>query len=97
MCKEIEAVLAEGANMDPRCEVTMDGITSVSDDFVCVISKENGDVSICYNTDALTLGMAMKMVAKAFVESMHTLTEDEQHTIQEVLGGADIFDIPKED
>lgn len=97
MCKEVEAVLAEGVDMDPRCEVTMDGATTVSDDFVCVMARENGDASIFYNTDALTLGMAMKMVARAFVESMHTLTEEEQQSIQEVLGDAMIYNKPEEE
>ena len=87
MCKEVEAVLAEGTTMDPRCEVAMDGAVTMSDDFVAILSKENGDAAIFYNTDALTLGMAMKMVAKAFVDSMSQLTEDERTDVQRVLGG----------
>lgn len=96
MCKEVEAVLAEGVLMDPKCEVTMDGVTHVSDDFVVIMARENGDASLFYNTDALTLGMSMKMVAKAFVEAMHQLTEEEQASIQEVLGDAFICDKPEE-
>ena len=96
MCKKVEAVLAEGITMDPRCEVTMDGTTHVSDDFVCVMARENGDASIFYNTDALTLGMSMKMVAKSFVEAMHQLTEEERQSIQEVLGDAMVYDKPQE-
>lgn len=95
MCKKVEAVLAEGIDMPIRCEVTMDGVTTVSDDFVCVLSRENGDASIFYNTDALTMGMTMKMVAKAFVDMMAQLTEEERISVQEILG--DAFVAPKEE
>ena len=96
MCKKVEAVLAEGVNMDPKCEVVMDGVGHVSDDFVCVMSRENGDASLFYNTDALTLGMAMKMVTRAFVEAMNQLPEDERKSVTDILGGADIVDKPQE-
>lgn len=96
MCKEVEKVLAEGTGMDPRCEVVMDGVGHVSDDFVAILSRDNGDASIFYNTDALTLGMAMKMVAKSFVEAMHQLSEEERQSVQEVLGEAYVVDTPKE-
>ena len=68
------------------CTVEMDGKTTTSDDFVAILSKENGDASIFYSTDALTLGMAMKMVARAFVECMNECTEEERAEILDVLG-----------
>lgn len=74
------------------CTVQMDGKTTTSDDFVAILSKENGDASIFYNTDALTLGMSMKMVARAFVECMNDCTEQERHEITEVLGAAFVAD-----
>lgn len=83
MCKEVEKVLEAPVN----CTVEMDGQTHTSDDFVCVLSKENGDAAFFYNTDAITLGMAMKMVAKAFVDSMANLTEEEQMQVTSILGG----------
>lgn len=81
---------------EPICTVTMDDKEHTSDDFVAILSRDNGDASLFYNTDALTLGMAMKMVAKAFVESMHQLTEEERQSIQEVLGEAYVMDTPQE-
>lgn len=87
MCKEVERVLAEGILMDPRCEVTMDGKTSVSDDFVCVLAHENGDAGIFYNTDALTLGMAMRMITRAFVKSMEDIPEEDRKEVADILGG----------
>lgn len=78
------------------CTVEMDGKTTASDDFVAILSKENGDASIFYNTDALTLGMAMKMVARAFVECMNECPEQERAEITEVLGAAFVADKPVE-
>ena len=52
------------------CTVELDGQTTTSDDFVSILSNENRDASIFYNTDALRLGMAMQMVASASVDCM---------------------------
>lgn len=90
MCKEVEKILAE-TNLT-TCTVEMDGVKHTSDDFVCILSRENGDASIFYNTDALTLGMSMKMVAKAFVEAMHQLPEEERNEVSAILGGAYVLD-----
>lgn len=79
------------------CTVEMDGKTTTSDDFVAILSKENGDASIFYNTDALTLGMAMKMVARAFVECMDKCPEKERGEITEILGAAFVADKPAEE
>lgn len=79
------------------CTVEMDGKTTSSDDFVAILSKENGDASIFYNTDALTLGMAMKMVARAFVECMDKCPEKEREEITEILGTAFVADKPVEE
>ena len=78
------------------CTVEMDGSCTKSNDFVAVLSKENGDASIFYNTDALTLGMAVKMVARAFVQCMNECTEQERAEITEVLGEAFVADKPEE-
>ena len=75
------------------CTVEMDGKTTTSDDFVAILSKENGDAHIFYATDALTLGMAMRMVTRAFVECMNECTEQERAEIAEILGA----DIPVEE
>lgn len=94
MNKEIEKVNNEE---QISCTVVMDGEEHTSDDFVAILSRENGDASIFYNTDALTLGMAMKMVAKSFVEAMAQLNEEERANIQEILGEAYVCDKPAEE
>ena len=103
MCKEVEKVLMETATEcesdkeQTLCRVYMDGNVKASDDFVCVLNKENGDASLFYNTDALSLGMAVKMVTRAFVEAMHQCTEEERAEITDILGDAFIFDKPQEE
>lgn len=66
----------------------MDGATRESQDFVAVLAKDNGDASLFYCTDALTLGMAMKMVAKAFITEMNEVSEEEREQIELILGDA---------
>lgn len=78
------------------CTVVMDGTSTTSEDFVAVLSKESGDASIFYNTDALTLGMALKMVARSFVECMNACSEQERNEITEILGTAFIADAQQE-
>lgn len=70
------------------CTVQMDEEVKQSEDFVAILSHENGDASLYYCTDALTLGMAMKMVAKAFITEMNELSEEERSQIEEILGDA---------
>lgn len=95
MCKEVEKVL-ESTNRI-LCTVEMDGEIRTSDDFVCVMAKENGDASIFYNTDALTLGMAMKMIAKMFVEAMGELPEEERSMVSDILGDSFILEKAQEE
>lgn len=97
MNDNVKANTGEVVDMPISCTVVMDGKGTTSDDFVAILSKENGDASIFYNTDALTLGMAMKMVARAFVECMNDCSEDERNEITEVLGAAFIADAEKEE
>lgn len=68
------------------CAVQMDGREHQSEDFVAILSKNNGDASLFYQTDALTLGMALKMVAKAFITEMNELPEDQRDEIENILG-----------
>lgn len=95
MCKNVEAVLEETVEMPISCEVQMDGQGYKSDDFVCIMVQENGDTSLFYNTDALTLGMGMKMIARAFVESMNNLSDEERDMVTRILGNQ--FDTDAED
>ena len=70
------------------CSVVMDGEAHISNDFVAILSKKSGDTSIFYNTDALTLGLAIKMIAKQFVECLSHCSAEEQEEIRSILGDA---------
>lgn len=85
MCEKIEKVLEEKTETPVLCTVAMDGETYSSEEFVTILAKDTGDASIFYNTDALTLGMSMKMVTRAFVESMQQLSEEERAQVSSIL------------
>ena len=85
MCKEVEKVIEENAGVTPTCTVIMDGVERTSDDFVCVLSKDNGDASLLYNTDAVTLGMAMRMITRALVDTLSKVPEEERESVEEIL------------
>lgn len=87
MCKRVEEILNNNDAAQPTVTVVMDGKEHSSNDFVAILAKDNGDAAIFYNTDAMTLGMAMKMVSRAFVDAMDNLPEDERRSISEVLSG----------
>jgi hypothetical protein len=74
------------------CIVRMDGDLCESDDFVAILSKEDGDIAIFYNTDALTLGLAFKLVAKEFVKCAEQCTPSEQQEIEAILGNVNILE-----
>jgi hypothetical protein len=76
------------ATLPDICTVRMDGELHESKDFVAILNRQTGDASILYNTDALSLGMAMKMIAKAFIECVEQCTLEEQKEIEMILGDA---------
>ena len=78
------------------CTVTMDGETRESTDFVAVLSRDNGDASVFYNTDALTLGMSIKIIAKEYVRCRNKLSDEEKAEIDAVLGDAFVCDTEEE-
>lgn len=80
--------------MEPetKCTVVLDGVPQESTDFVAVLSKDNGDASIYFNTDVLTLGMAIKLIAKEFTRCLQECTEEERTEIGAILGDAFVCD-----
>ena len=67
------------------CTVEMDGTTIKSEDFVAVLTKEDGTPTITYNTDALTLGMAFRLLAVSYVECLNKCTPEEREQIKTIL------------
>ena len=77
------------------CTVAMDGDVKQSTDFIAILHKSNGDASIMYNTDTLSIGMAVKMLAKVYVDALSKCSDDERREIEAIIGEALAFD--KED
>lgn len=69
----------------PTCTVTMDGEAITSSDFVAVVTHPDGDTEMLYNTDAVTLGLAIKMLSARYTELLNSYPEDVQNEIREVL------------
>ena len=89
--------MGEIISMPDSCSVLMDGKTQTSRDFVAILAKENGDTSIFFNTDALTLGLAMKLIAKEFVICVSECSLSEQQEIEAILGDAFILERLRQD
>ena len=70
----------------PKCVISMDGTTERSDDFIAIINNTDGTTSLRYNTDALSMGMAVKLVAKAYVEMLSNCSTKEREEIESVIG-----------
>lgn len=71
------------------CAVTIDGQFMSSDDFVAVLSKSNGSATLLFQTDALTLGIAISLITKAFKKSLAQCPEEEQQNIKDILFSKD--------
>ena len=69
----------------PTCVVDMDGETHRSTDFVAVMTDSDGEVTMYYNTDVITLGQTIQMLASRFEELMNELPEDTRAEVMEVL------------
>lgn len=71
---------------DTLCNVIMDGKSYTSDEFVVVMTKEDGDVSIVCHADALTIGKAASLTMNAFVSCLQDCTEEERAEVADILG-----------
>lgn len=80
----LKAMVSE---VPPRCTVQMDGANIASGDFVAVLMKDDGDMAFLFHTDAMTMGMTLQMVSKAFVGMMAELSEAERDEINDILNG----------
>ena len=69
-----------------NCTVFLDGEPVSSEDFVAIIGKEGGDIGIYYDTDTLTLGLAIKLIAAEYVKCLKECTPTERQQIASVLG-----------
>jgi len=81
-------VIAGGKQSDfaPGCTVTMGSSIDRFTDFVTVGWDNNKDSAvIIQNADAITLGFAYLMIAKAFKDSYDSLTDEERLIVDDTL------------
>lgn len=77
----VEDVMIEA----PVCTVSMDGETKGSSDFVSLLYMPNGEAHIMYNTDVVTLGMALQMIASKYSEEIAAYPDEVREEIREAL------------
>ena len=70
----------------PLCTITMDDTFEVSDDFVAVLSKGEGCTALRYNTDTLTLGFAVKMLAREYFSQLEQLNKEDREEVEGIIG-----------
>lgn len=69
----------------PLCAVEMDGEAYTGSDFIAVINTPDGNHSLFYNTDPVTIGIAIKMLTERFDVIMQEYSEEDRREICEVL------------
>ena len=74
-------------HFEPSCAICMDDETIDSKDFVAVTSNGDGNHSIYYNTDALSLGIAAKLITESFYNELNNLPEDQRKEVEACLFG----------
>ena len=69
-----------------KCRIEINGDVRESEDFICVCADEEKGAVMYFNTDALTMGMAVQMITNAFRKAMDELSEEDQKEVFEALG-----------
>jgi hypothetical protein len=84
---QLKVIAGGGAkSFIPSCTVTMDDSIYKFTDFVTVGWDYNKDCAvIVQNADAITLGFAYLMIAKAFKDSYDSLTDEERSIVDDSL------------
>ena len=68
-----------------KCIVHMDGESIDSDDFIAILAAADGSTKLYYNTDVLTVGLAIKELSLHYEKMMAELTPEERDEVREVL------------
>ena len=84
---QLKVIAGGGAkSFVPGCTVTMNDSIDKFTDFVTVGWDYNKDIAvIVQNADAITLGFAYLMIAKAFKDSYDSLTDEERLIVDKTL------------
>ena len=74
------------------CMVMMDGEVLQSNDFVALFPKETGGMSIMYHTDVLTLGFAVKVLLREYVEALSNESAENAEEVGKLLSMLDLVE-----
>ena len=69
----------------PTCTVAMDDETVGSNDFIAIINMPDGQTSLMYNTDVISLGVAIKMLSERYTALLLECPEELRDEVREVL------------
>lgn len=70
---------------EDSCTLFVDGQVISTTDFAIVIAEENGNTILHYNTDVVTLGLGVKMMAKAFQEHIDDCDTELRNEVYAIL------------
>lgn len=83
----VEAVMS-GATY--KCVVEHSGTREESDDYIAVLCSKDGAHSLWYNTDALSLGIAYKMLLNAFNDELKKCSDEDAKEVISILTGGNL-------
>lgn len=89
--QSVEDVMKElpGNDKVNMCSVSMNGESLDSSDFVAVLREVDGNHTIFYNTDAVTLGIAAKLTTDAFFKELNKLPVEQRAEVENYLFGGE--------
>jgi hypothetical protein len=77
--------MGEVHEMPPVCNIRIDDTLVESNDFIAVLYTEEGP-ELYYNTDALTVGLAVKLLMQELVELLRNCSTEELLEVSKELG-----------
>lgn len=81
-----EQAVEDVMGFEPTCTVMMDDTFECTDDFVAVLKMDGERMALRYNTDTLSLGFAVKLLAKEYFEQLQTLDEQDRAEVENIIG-----------
>lgn len=69
-----------------KCVVVTDSKARIeATEFITVLPKEDGDTSVVYHTDTLSMGIAAKMLYNIYAEMLEKETEESRAEISKIV------------
>ena len=71
---------------EPMCNVLMDDTYETTDDFVAVLKMDGERTALRYNTDTLSLGFAVKLLAREYFDQLSALNDKDREDVERIIG-----------